>query len=37
MEAALEADIIRRRIPYERYVDDSFQRNARPVDIHVQR
>jgi NitT/TauT family transport system substrate-binding protein len=37
MEAALEADIIRQRIPYERYVDDSFQRSARPVDIHVQR
>ena len=26
MEAALEAGIIRQRIPYERYVDDSFQR-----------
>ncbi len=37
MEAAVEAGIIRRRIPYERYVDDSFQRNARPVDIRVAR
>ncbi len=31
MEAALEAGIIRQRIAYERYVDDSFQRSARPV------
>lgn len=37
MEAALEAGIIRQRIAYERYVDESFQRNARPVQIHVQR
>lgn len=37
MEAALEAGIIRQRIPYERYVDESFQRNARPVDIRVAR
>lgn len=37
MEAALEAGIIRRRIPYERYVDESFQRAARPVDIRVER
>jgi len=27
----------RQRIPYERYVDESFQRGARPVDIHVAR
>ena len=37
MEAAVEAGIIRRPIPYERYVDDSFQRRARPVPIHVAR
>ncbi len=37
MEASLEAGIIRQRIPYERYVDESFQRNARPVEIHVPR
>ena len=37
MEAALEAGIIRQPIPYERYVDDSFQRSARPVQIHVRR
>jgi NitT/TauT family transport system substrate-binding protein len=37
MEAALEAGIIRRRLDYERYVDESFQRAARPVDIHVER
>jgi NitT/TauT family transport system substrate-binding protein len=37
MEASLEAGIIRQRIPYERYVDDSFQRNARRVDIRVAR
>ena len=37
MEAALEAGIIRQPIPYERYVDDSFQRSARPVEIHVRR
>jgi len=37
MEAALEAGIIRQRIPYERYVDESFQRAARPVDIRVER
>ena len=37
MEAALEAGIIRRRIAYERYVDESFQRNTRPVEIHVRR
>lgn len=35
MEAALEAGIIRRRIAYDRYVDESFQREARPVEIHV--
>src|SRR5262245_7470412 len=35
MEAAFEAGIIRQRIPYERYVDDSFQRSARPVAIDV--
>lgn len=37
MEAALEAGIIRRRISYEQYVDESFQRTARPVEIHVGR
>ena len=37
MEAAFEAGIIHQRIPYERYVDESFQRAARPVDIHVAR
>ena len=37
MEDALEAGIIRHRIPYERYVDESFQRAARPVDIRVER
>jgi NitT/TauT family transport system substrate-binding protein len=37
MEAALEAGIIRQRIAYERYVDESFQRNVRPVEIRVQR
>ena len=37
MEAALEAGIIRQRIPYERYVDDSFQRTSRPVEVHVER
>ena len=37
MEAALEAGIIRRRISYEQYVDESFQRTARPVEIHVRR
>jgi len=37
MEAALEAGIIRKRIAYERYVDESFQRNVRPVEIHVPR
>jgi NitT/TauT family transport system substrate-binding protein len=36
MEAALEAGVIRKRIAYERYVDESFQRSARPVEIHVQ-
>jgi NitT/TauT family transport system substrate-binding protein len=35
MEAALEAGVIRERIAYERYVDESFQRNVRPVEIHV--
>jgi NitT/TauT family transport system substrate-binding protein len=37
MEAAVEAGIIRRRIAYDRYVDESFQRNVRPVEIHVAR
>jgi NitT/TauT family transport system substrate-binding protein len=37
MEAALEAGVIRKRIAYERYVDESFQRNVRPVEIHVPR
>jgi NitT/TauT family transport system substrate-binding protein len=36
MNAALEAGIIRQRIAYDRYVDESFQRNVRPVEIHVQ-
>src|SRR4029453_10607257 len=36
MEAALEAGIIKKRIAYERYVDETLQRSARPVDIHVQ-
>jgi len=36
MEAALEAGIIKKRIAYERYVDETFQRSARRVDIHVQ-
>ena len=36
MEAAFEAGIIRQRIEYERYVDERFQRAARPVDIRVQ-
>jgi NitT/TauT family transport system substrate-binding protein len=35
MEAALEAGIIRQPIAYERYVDESFQRGARPVEIDV--
>ena len=37
MEAAVEAGIIRQRIPYERYVDESFQRAARPVNMRVER
>jgi NitT/TauT family transport system substrate-binding protein len=37
MAAALEAGIIRRPMAYEEYVDDSFQRAARPVDIRVER
>src|SRR4030095_14304074 len=37
MEAAFDDGIIRQRIEYERYVDESFQRAARPVDIRVQR
>ena len=37
MEAAVEAGILRRPIPYERYVDESFQRKARPVSIRVDR
>ena len=37
MDAALEAGVIRQRIAYERYVDESFQRNVRPVEIHVHR
>ena len=37
MEAAVEAGIIRQRIAYDRYVDESFQRNVRPVEIHVAR
>jgi NitT/TauT family transport system substrate-binding protein len=37
MHAAVEAGIIRHPIAYERYVDESFQRSARPVEIHVQR
>lgn len=35
MQQALEAGVIKRPIPYEKYVDESFQRSARPVDIHL--
>jgi NitT/TauT family transport system substrate-binding protein len=37
MEGALEAGVIRQPIAYERYVDESFQRQARPVEVHVRR
>jgi NitT/TauT family transport system substrate-binding protein len=33
MQLALEAGIISRPVPYEKYVDESFVRNFRPVDI----
>lgn len=35
MQLALEAGIITRAVPYEKYVDESFVRNFRPVDITV--
>jgi NitT/TauT family transport system substrate-binding protein len=33
MQLALEAGIISRPVAYEKYVDESFVRNFRPVDI----
>ncbi len=36
MEMALEAGVLTRPVAYETYVDDSFARKARPVDIRVQ-
>ena len=35
MQLALEAGIITRAVPYEKYVDESFVRSFRPVDITV--
>jgi len=35
MQLALEAGIISRAVPYEKYVDESFVRNFKPVDITV--
>ena len=35
MGMALDAGVLTRPVPYETYVDDSFARKARPVDIHV--
>lgn len=35
MGMALEAGVLARPVAYETYVDDSFARKARPVDIHV--
>jgi NitT/TauT family transport system substrate-binding protein len=37
MQLALEAGIITRPVAYEKYVDESFVRNFKPVDISVQR
>jgi NitT/TauT family transport system substrate-binding protein len=36
MQLSLDAGILKREIPYERYIDERFLRNARPVDIKVQ-
>lgn len=35
MGMALDAGVLARPVAYETYVDDSFARKARPVDIHV--
>jgi NitT/TauT family transport system substrate-binding protein len=35
MEMALDAGVLTRPVAYETYVDDSFARKARPVDIRV--
>jgi NitT/TauT family transport system substrate-binding protein len=37
MQLALEAGIITRPVAYEKYVDETFVRNFKPVDISVQR
>jgi NitT/TauT family transport system substrate-binding protein len=35
MQLSLEAGIITRPVPYEKYVDESFVRNVRPVEITI--
>lgn len=35
MQLSLEAGIITRPVPYEKYVDESFVKNAKPVDITI--
>ena len=35
MQMALDAGVLARPVAYETYVDDSFARKARPVDIRV--
>lgn len=37
MRLALEAGIIARPVPYEKYVDESFIRNFKPVEITIDR
>jgi NitT/TauT family transport system substrate-binding protein len=37
MQLALEARIISRRVPYEKYVDESFVRNFKRVVIKIER
>jgi NitT/TauT family transport system substrate-binding protein len=36
MQLSLDAGILKREIPYERYIEERFMRNARPVDIKLQ-
>jgi NitT/TauT family transport system substrate-binding protein len=33
MQLSIEAGTLKRPIPYERYVDDSFAKNAKPAAI----
>ena len=37
VQLSLEAGIISRPIPYEKYVDESFMQNVKPVQITLEK